>query len=384
MAEHPLLGRFYRGARDRLSILARLVKYELNWGPTIDMPPKRRLWLWRHGFTSHNGLLFDISADNYREFLSTVQRERAADIASRWTATASNKLTGHLLYSSFPEHLPDLYGVVESGTLKRTTPSLSRPPWQQTAGSATAAVDASGIEQSEAVDWIDRYLDERSAVVLKPVYGRGGRGVLVCRKEPESNRYEVNGDPKTRSEFVALIEGLEEYLVTELVEQAEYAERLFPDAANTLRVMTYWDHETDEPFVGAAIQRIGTRESAPTDNWSKGGFSAEIADDGTLSSGAQWLSSKGEVNWFDTHPGTGCQIAGASVPNWSAIREQVLELASVYPYFETVGWDILPTGDGQFKLIELNPRAGTRIIQVHRPLLRDPRIRRFYEHHDCL
>lgn len=383
MAKGSLLGRVYRGTRQRLSILARLLKYEVKWGRTVDASLKRRLWLWRRGFTSESDLLFDLDEAGPREFLSTVQQERSMAIASDWTATASNKMVGQLLFGSYPEHLPELYGLVEDGTLKRTSPLMDTPDWEQSTGDGGERVPT-----HDAPEWVDRYLDDREALVLKPVYGRAGKGVLVCRKgadaDADADEYEVNGERKTRSEFDEIVGDLDEYIATEFVEQADYADRLFPDSTNTLRIMTFWDYETGEPFVGAAVQRIGSPSSAPTDNWSGGGISAELSEDGTLSRGVQWRSSEGEVEWFDTHPATGSQIAGATVPNWPEIREQVLELAALYPYFPKVGWDILPTGDGTFKIIELNPRAGTRSIQVHSPLLRDPRIRRFYEHHDCL
>lgn len=384
MGEHPLMGRFYRGTLDKITIFARLLKYEMKWGSTLDLSVKRRLWLWRRGFTSEADLLFDIDDGNHEQYLSTIQQERSTEIANSWTATASNKLVGHMLFSSFPEHLPELYGIVESGTLKRTSPLLDVPPWEQSPEATKAAPDGGGVSRSPAFEWIDTYLDEHSALLLKPVYGRAGNGVLVCRKGPESNTYDVNGETETRDEFVALVEGLEEYLAMEYVTQAGYADQLYAESTNTLRIMTFWDYEKDEPFVGPVIQRIGTTHSAPTDNWSNGGLSAELDEDGTMSSGVQWLSEEGDVRWFDTHPVSGQQIAGAQVPNWDGIREQVLELASIYPYLPKIGWDVLPTGDGEFKILELNPRAGTRSLQIHSPLLEDPRIREFYDHHDCL
>jgi glutathione synthase/RimK-type ligase-like ATP-grasp enzyme len=61
----------------------------------------------------------------------------------------------------------------------------------------------------------------------------------------------------------------------------------------------------------------------------------------------------------------------------------VLDLAETVPYLPRLGWDVLPTDDG-FVVLEANAHAATRTVQVHRPLLRDERVRRFYEHHDCL
>ena len=384
MSKHPLLRRINRGTQHRLSLYARLLKYELKWGSEVDVPLKRRLWLWRRGFTSESDVLFDVNEENYREYLSTIQQERSMDIASKWSGTTGNKLVSHLLFDSVPEHLPELYGLIVNGTLKRTSRVMDVPPWQQSSETDPVASGGRGVPEYDAAEWVETHLDERGVLVLKPVYGRAGKGVLVCRKEDGSEEYEVNGSTKTRREFVSLVEELDECLATEFVEQAEYAERLFPDSTNTLRVMTFWDYETDEPFVGAVVQRIGSSESAPTDNFSGGGISAEVGEDGTLSRGVQWLSSEGDVRWYETHPSSGSQIAGATVPNWSAIREQILELASLYPYIRKVGWDILVTGEESFKILELNVGAGTRSIQAHSPLLRDPRVRQFYEYHDCL
>jgi D-alanine-D-alanine ligase-like ATP-grasp enzyme len=46
-----------------------------------------------------------------------------------------------------------------------------------------------------------------------------------------------------------------------------------------------------------------------------------------------------------------------------------------------VGWDVVVTDDG-FELLELNTHAGVETLQVHRPVLADPRTRRFFERRD--
>ncbi|ESP90053.1 sugar-transfer associated ATP-grasp domain-containing protein [Candidatus Halobonum tyrrellensis] len=178
---------------------------------------------------------------------------------------------------------------------------------------------------------------------------------------------------------------LSEYLVSEFVRQADYADRLFPDAVNTLRVVTLND-DADGPFVAGAVHRVGTAASAPVDNWSRGGLSVEIAGDGTLSDGARW-SSAGELRWFDAHPDTGDPLAGVEMPGWPAVRERILWMAAALPSLPHIGWDVVLTdeGDGEndpgFVVIERNSHPGVETLQVHRPLLDDPRVRRFYERH---
>ncbi|MDS0297869.1 hypothetical protein NDI76_03870 [Halogeometricum sp. S1BR25-6] len=374
-------GAGYRGLSDRLSIFATLLDRELSTGLSVDIPFERRLWLWQRGFTSRSSALYDLDEDNYRQFVSDLQHERANDIAEPWDTVVSNKLTFYLLFSSYAEHLPDCYGVVGDGELRRSSPTMPTAPWE------APSDELNGVERHDAVRWVDRYLGRREALVLKPIYGHGGRGVFVCRRpegEDSNEDYLVNGEAKTDAEFAAFLDDLSEYLAWEFAEQADYADDLYPESTNTLRVLTLWDYEADEPFVSGAVHRVGTADSAPVDNWSSGGLSAMVTDDDELSAGAQWLPEEGEVRWFDTHPDTGEQIEGARVPEWSSVRRQIEEMAAEYPSLPRLGWDIVLTGEGEFVVLEVNAHTATRTFQVHKPLLEDPRVRAFYEHHDCL
>lgn len=57
-------------------------------------------------------------------------------------------------------------------------------------------------------------------------------------------------------------------------------------------------------------------------------------------------------------------------------------MAAAFPYLLRLGWDVVLTDDEDgFPVLEVNAHAAMRTLQVHRPLLRDPRVRRFYEYH---
>jgi len=58
----------------------------------------------------------------------------------------------------------------------------------------------------------------------------------------------------------------------------------------------------------------------------------------------------------------------------------VLHLASLLSFCPYIGWDLLVTDD-DVVVLEGNDGPDLKLHQVHRPLLADPRIRRFYEHH---
>jgi hypothetical protein len=60
------------------------------------------------------------------------------------------------------------------------------------------------------------------------------------------------------------------------------------------------------------------------------------------------------------------------------LREHLLDVVNRLPFLCYVGWDVAMTAKGPV-FIEGNRRPMPRLFQVHRPLLLDPRIKRFYE-----
>jgi hypothetical protein len=111
------------------------------------------------------------------------------------------------------------------------------------------------------------------------------------------------------------------------LEQAAFWRRLFDDSANTLHLLTLWTREAPAPFIDRAVQRIGTVDTVPTDNWSGGGISAPVAlASGTLGEG-RMHPLKASPEWraqrFSHHPDSGAAIAGAVLPGWERVREVV-------------------------------------------------------------
>ena len=169
-------------------------------------------------------------------------------------------------------------------------------------------------------------------------------------------------------------------LIQERVRQGDYAVRIFPDATNTLRVLTMWDYARDEPFIAAAVHRFGTRRSLPVDNWSRGGLNVDVdAATGELGR-AVTFPDGGRLEWRTHHPDTDAPVSGTVVPHWSSMVEELLRVSRALPRLRYVGWDVL-VGDDGLHLIEGNSYPELGVHQVHAPLLSDHRARAFYRRH---
>ena len=382
-----------QGQIRRLSGLSRrvgpavdFVEEELDsWSSWRSMSHQRRLWLWRHGFLSKDGLAYGLTSQNIDQYLSDYERKRAGLINGRWSFVNANKLVFHHMLERFDEHRMTVHG--------RTTRNRFIPVDEAASGERSATSRASeskllaGVvalrpERTQTTEWLGKRLRTAGKLVLKPIYGGMGKGVFVCSRE--DGTYHIDGEPKTHAEFKSFVAELDGYLVCEYTEQAAYADELFPDASNTLRILTMWDEQEEEAFVPIAIHRIGSRRSAPVDNVSKGGITAEIdLETGELVQGAQPPYAD-ESDYHAVHPDTGTHIEGTSVPGWTAIKDDILELAATFADLPYIGWDLIVTDEGEFTVVEANNNPGARSLQVHRPLLANPRVRRFYEHHDVI
>lgn len=109
-------------------------------------------------------------------------------------------------------------------------------------------------------------LDPETTVIRKPCEGIAGRGVEKQRLGDVPPAFDECDD-----------------ILSEHVEQHPYAASINPHAANTIRVVTLLDKsraaDPDDPtvMIASATHRFGSAATAPTDNWSSGGFAAPVA-----------------------------------------------------------------------------------------------------------
>ncbi len=340
-----------RGSR---RVYRRLLEKELEWRVPIGMRQPR--W-WRHGFLSRSAVLYRLDENGPEHYISDVQRYRSTKrmVHPRLQDVINNKFTTHLLFRSIDVPTTELLGVYWRGAVHRF-PAEDRTPLPEYLTS----------------------LHDEQRVFFKPLTGAEGKRILSIRRV--GDKFRMNGEMHDLETVQEAIEVGKRPLVVETgVEQHPAQRALFAETTNTIRLLTMLDLEDRQPFVAVAVQRIGTRRSGHVDNWSQGGLSARV-DVATGRLGpATWLPEDGvdSLTWFPRHPETGAPIEGAQVPFWEETLETVLHASRILSFMEYVGWDVIISPDGPV-ILEANINSGMNVLQVHQPLLADPRARRYF------
>lgn len=318
---------------------------------------RSRVHYLRRGFSSKTVAYYDFDG-NASDYLPSNTWKTTGDIAGDLRTVERNKhIFYELLNPHFSEYTPDVFGVIDAGVVH----------------------ERNGGENHENVDrWLKQLAETEGTLLAKPTEGSGGTDVYLIQHTNDGIR--VNGERAEHDLASVFSRGI--FLVSEYVEQADYAEAIFPDAANTIRVITLQDVDTREPFIAQAIHRFGVNDSAPVDNWDKGGLSAGIdLEEGVITSVGEKYDAG--VKWIDAHPDTNEQISGVQIPEWDKIRVLSLDLARHFWYLPLVAWDFIVTEDGPV-VIEGNCHPTIPMMQIHEPLLTDERTRKFFEYHDII
>jgi hypothetical protein len=323
-----------------------------RWPP---LSARTRWHAFIHGFVPRSAALYRLD-EAIGEYLPDFHRSLYSPrINGSADHVVNNKAVFSLLMEALDVPAPRLFGCLEGGR------------WRP--------ADHRGLP-AEPADAVGALLEGNGRLVIKPAKGCKGMGLVFLSRH--NGALQVNGQPLAWDQLPAVLNRPGRYIVTSFAEQAEYARGLYPRTTNTVRLLTLWDFCGGGPFLAAAAQRIGSSRSFPVDNFQggRGGLSAEVGPGGELGRAA-CLSAAGRLMRHPCHPETGAPIEGVGIPRWAATVERILAAAARMPFAPGLAWDVVWTPDS-FQVLELNGAPGLFLHQVHRPLLRDPRVRDFY------
>jgi len=120
------------------------------------------------------------------------------------------------------------------------------------------------------------------------------------------------------------------------------------------------------------------------DNVSSGGMSCNIdLKTGRLGKAAIEFSMDKPFRCLDRHPETDVVFEDQIIPDWNRICDGMLALATKFPILPYIAWDVAIC-DGGITIIEGNTWSEINVFQTDRPLLADPRVRKFFQHHNII
>jgi hypothetical protein len=337
--------------------LQRLIQTELRC--PVRAPLGYRLWALSRGFLTESAVRYGLTRENAELYMSDAARFlRTPKINGPFAEALNNKIVFSRIVASHGGDVPEYYALIADGTV---TPIGTR-------------------HRFESVDDIVNACLDGGAFIVKP--RSGGRGYGVMAVAARDGRPTMNYEPVSVDALRAALASVRDGVVSSLVRHRAYAEEIFPRSTNSMRVLTMWDIDREEPFIVYAAHRFGRPESVPTDNYSRGGVIALVdLETGVL---GQLYSDHGggDPVWYDDHPDTGARVAGLRLPDWDRFVSGLLDLCREMSYIPYIGWDVVLTDSG-FTVIEGNNYPDVT-FQFFFPLLEDPRIRRFYEHHGVI
>lgn len=315
------------------------------------LPLTERFKAWRQGFSSRAYVLFELDQNDPSEYLSDIQQARYVRPAlnSSYADVLENKVAFHLATAPYVDVLPTLYGTLDSGSFV---------PHDADTDDFVSVVDANG------------------RVIVKPITGMHGKGVLEI--ERNDGQYRINGQDVSENGLKQRVAALNDVLVTEFVDQHEYANQIWPGSANTIRVLTVKDPDRNELFVARAVHRFGASSTGPTDNWTGGGIAVPIDIETGELKRAMTYSRESGLHRLDHHPETGTRVADQTIPQWNEIKHAVLEVADVHRQASYVGWDVVLSTKGPV-ILEGNYAPGITTLQLGGGLLKNERVKRFFD-----
>lgn len=185
-------------------------------------------------------------------------------------------------------------------------------------------------------------------IVYKPEEGDKGLGIKLLH---------VNGSAEENRKAYDQLCSFEPGVVEEYLYQHPDIAAFYPDAVNTVRVIT----ALKDGRARVVIAALRTGRYGSTDNWSQGGISAGIdVESGVIETdGADYGGER-----YTTHPVTGKEFKGAKIPGWENVVSCCCRAAEKCPDIPFIGWDAAVLKDGRAVLIEGNQSFGTKSIQT--------------------
>ncbi len=203
-----------------------------------------------------------------------------------------------------------------------------------------------------------------SNILIKPMEGSGGEGILVLTNKDGVFYSENRLFPKEKI-WEHIQKGKINCIIEEKAVQKKYLSSIYPSSLNTFRIITI---KTDDNKWHAirSFMRVGSG-GREVDNTSFGGITLGINNVGETIYAYDWTQKK-EISH---HPDTGICLTGIQLDGYNDVIDLALKASNKFSFMGTLGWDIGLSEEGPF-IIEGNVFFDCSYTQIEQgPLITD-------------
>lgn len=212
---------------------------------------------------------------------------------------------------------------------------------------------------------IYKFIENHDEFILKPINGSCGKGIEKIKRTEYSSIDEIY--KKIKNNNIP-------YILEEVIQQHDNINKIYPDAINTVRIVTILTTNDNKSFITlndeekknaelvthivSAMFRIGNGKHV--DNFNSGGMVSPVDEkNGIVIQPA--IDKKKKL--YEIHPITKTAIKGFKIPYWNEIIEMCSNAAKQIPEIGYIGWDVAITSTGPV-LVEGNEFPGHDIYQL--------------------
>lgn len=204
------------------------------------------------------------------------------------------------------------------------------------------------IPLTEGKEQVLSFLTRHGQVIAKPLDGSCGKGIEKLTLSDFASAEEA-------WDHLMKLEG--RYALEEVLKQHPEVSAIYPDAINTVRIVTIYKEGVSH--VICAYFRIGNG-GRHVDNFNSGGMVAPVDEQTGYVLDSAIDKQK---NLYAAHPQTGTPIKGFRFPDWDKALSLVRRAAAEVPQMAYIGWDVAFTPNGPC-LVEGNNFPGHDIYQL--------------------
>lgn len=331
-------------------------EYAYDWFNVKGVSQEDKEWYCQRGYAPHKVNWVGLTKDNISDYISNFDFYNPTTYVDyKFIEFFENKLNTYFLLAPFKKDLPKHYWWVDSN-------------------GEVYPLDADSNKKGSYEDIVK--LVKEKAIVAKACYGGHGKGFI--RYESLGNgKYLINKDEVGEVEFIKSVKDLKNYLIQDFLRPCgELRKTIGEYAYGVIRIVTVNDPDDGPQFVASVI-RIGCKGAGYLTDFPGTIYCGIDLETGSLFKPKMTIKENYESESCPNHPDTNAPLEGVRIPEWEYLRDLVIRVTSTIPWIKYVVMDVVPTDDG-FKILEINSKGQTWVIEPHYPYLKNKYLKRAF------